>query len=675
MKKLFWPAIMLMNQLKLIYKFIMISILFLLPLFALGYSLVSYLSEDIDRIEKEIAGAELLKTTIQLIESLQQYRDYRTTGKLREAEQLTNKTDKVKSRLDTLLAEFEQKRKEKDKANELQESLKKLNDIWVKTYQDDENQLSFEPQFNYLNHIVLNGREVFEKLLSRSGVVQDQEARIQHLVSLMKSCLLTAESMSQARAGGVYALRQGQVGYDISDKLNEVYDRITSLSSSLSEELNMVLTTDNDARLELTGAFASIDPVAVEVRDYLDENVITPVTLEVTWEAFDEFASSRIGQMYQVTQKMLGLVNVYLEQRLSIQTKAIYTIAGVQIILLLIIGYIFTGFFYSVRLSVEQFARGARKVAKGDMTVNLVRHNRDEMGELTEEFNEMTGKVRSLIGELVGTAKSVATQADRVHEMALASSEASQKQTVENSQISTAMTEMVQTVQEVAKSSQIAEESARKTDQEALKGKGVVGDTVKVIENLSSEISRSVKAIHQLSQDSENISKVLIEIKAIAEQTNLLALNAAIEAARAGEQGRGFAVVADEVRSLSQRTQKSTEEIESMIDRLQSGVGEAVTAMECSHNVTRSTVSHSQEVERALETIVSAVASIVDMSHHIASAAEQQSNVAHNIEQNVLHIASLSGQTLSNANETLDSSQSLSNLTQRLHELLGTFKT
>ncbi|WP_051085360.1 methyl-accepting chemotaxis protein [Hahella ganghwensis] len=197
---------------------------------------------------------------------------------------------------------------------------------------------------------------------------------------------------------------------------------------------------------------------------------------------------------------------------------------------------------------------------------------------------------------------------------------------------------------------------------------------MQTINRLSDEISSSVDSINRVSQDSQNISQVLVEIRAIAEQTNLLALNAAIEAARAGEQGRGFAVVADEVRTLSQRTQKSTEEIETMISQLQAGVKEAVGSMQSSQEVTQSTVAQSQNVAEALDHIVASIATIVDMSHQIAQAAEEQTAVAKNIDENVSHISNLGRESMDNASQTLESSRSLSKLTDTLHELLSSFK-
>jgi methyl-accepting chemotaxis protein len=308
------------------------------------------------------------------------------------------------------------------------------------------------------------------------------------------------------------------------------------------------------------------------------------------------------------------------------------------------------------------------------MTVRLGVFTQDEMGALTTEFNNMTAKMHQLIQVVSTTGLDVDLQAKRVNHTAVANSQAVEKQMAETAQISEAMHQMVDTVQEVATSSQHASDAAHQADEEASNGRHVVEETLKTINRLAQEIEASVTIINRVSDDSQNISQVLVEIRAIAEQTNLLALNAAIEAARAGEQGRGFAVVADEVRTLSQRTQKSTEEIEKMIDRLQSGVSEAVKSMQGSHKATNSTVEQSQKVSKALDNIVAAVSTIVDMSHQIAQAAEEQSAVAKNIDNNVRQITVFGQETADNAKDTLGASKELSDLTSSLQSIIEAFK-
>ncbi|WP_442963480.1 methyl-accepting chemotaxis protein [Pseudomonas sp. MT4] len=236
------------------------------------------------------------------------------------------------------------------------------------------------------------------------------------------------------------------------------------------------------------------------------------------------------------------------------------------------------------------------------------------------------------------------------------------------------MNQMSATAQGVASSAEAAVGSAQSVNEETVSGRSLVEAQVGGIERLAAEIEQSVNVINQLASDSKAISQVLDVIKGVAEQTNLLALNAAIEAARAGEQGRGFAVVADEVRNLARRTQQSTEEIEQMIARLQGGVGAAVKTMHASHSMADATVNQSAQVRQALENILGAVGVIVDQNQQIAAAAEEQTAVAHDIDRNIVAINEAGQRTAEGAGHTEQASRELSALVGRLQQLIGAFR-
>ena len=236
------------------------------------------------------------------------------------------------------------------------------------------------------------------------------------------------------------------------------------------------------------------------------------------------------------------------------------------------------------------------------------------------------------------------------------------------------MHQMAATVQEVAQNAEQASLAARDADLEAQQGNRVVQQAVDQIDSLASEVEQSAKAIADLNQESARIGSVLEVIRNVAEQTNLLALNAAIEAARAGEQGRGFAVVADEVRALAKRAQDSTEEIESLIAGLQRMAKGAVQQMDSSRDLTRRTVELAGEAGDALGRITQAVSTIEQMNQQIAAAAEQQTAVAHDIDMNIVEINQAGERTAEGAVQTEQASRQLSDQVARLKELISAFR-
>ena len=244
----------------------------------------------------------------------------------------------------------------------------------------------------------------------------------------------------------------------------------------------------------------------------------------------------------------------------------------------------------------------------------------------------------------------------------------------ETVQVASAITQMTATVQEVANNAESATSAAADADSEAKAGNQIVSSTVQAISELATEVESSASVIEKLKGDSENIGAVLDVIKGIAEQTNLLALNAAIEAARAGEQGRGFAVVADEVRTLAQRTQESTAEIENLINALQGGAEEAVTVMTRSRDRASHTVEQAKHAGESLSSITRAVGTILQLNTQIATAAEEQSSVSEEINRNVINIQDISEQTASGAEQTASASAELARLGEQLQNLVGQFK-
>lgn len=325
---------------------------------------------------------------------------------------------------------------------------------------------------------------------------------------------------------------------------------------------------------------------------------------------------------------------------------------------------------------MDETNRAMRNISQGDgdLTLRLDASGKDEMSQLARSFNLFVDQIQSVIKEVDSSTGRVAAAAEQLSQATHQSTAAMHRQTTETDQVATAINEMAATIHQVAQSAISASETTRSAEQQTHSGKDDIHATTRTIASLSDEVGRATDVIKQLDEQANNIASVLDVIGGIAEQTNLLALNAAIEAARAGEQGRGFAVVADEVRTLASRTQDSTHEIEKMIELLQAGAKQAVTVMEASVTSTRSTMERADITQTALEEIAGNMQQVNDMISQIASAAEQQSAVAEQISASVVSIVDLSSQSSDSAEQTRQASGELSSLAGELKQLIHRFK-
>lgn len=316
----------------------------------------------------------------------------------------------------------------------------------------------------------------------------------------------------------------------------------------------------------------------------------------------------------------------------------------------------------------------AGRMAEGDLTARSSYKGKDELSGVSRAFNEMGERFQALLREVIAAIAQLATAAEETSRVTKQTSEGIQQQRAKTENTATAMNEMSSTVQEVARNASEAATAAQRADGESSSGRREVSTTMDSIENLAGEVENASEVIHKLEKDAESIGAVLEVIRGIAEQTNLLALNAAIEAARAGEQGRGFAVVADEVRTLATRTQQSTEEIHQMIQALQDGARNAVSVMEEGRNQAQSSVEQASRAGESLNAITQAVETISDMNAQIATASEEQTAVAEEINRNIVDISDVADQTADGSQQTAAASQDLARLAEQLQSLVGQFK-
>jgi methyl-accepting chemotaxis protein len=376
-------------------------------------------------------------------------------------------------------------------------------------------------------------------------------------------------------------------------------------------------------------------------------------------------------QLLDTTQKLIDSQN---SKRNADATSA-KTLLTLVAVLALLLGTLAAWMITrQIIIPLQDTLQVVNRIAEGDLSHRVQITRRDELGQLQSGLQRMKHNLHELIDGIRAGVIQVASAAEQLSTVTEQTNAGVNNQKAETDHVATAMNEMTATVQNVARDAEEASAAASIADQQACEGEQIVGEAIAQIKRLAEELNQSADAVRHLQEQSDKIGGVLDVIKAVAQQTNLLALNAAIEAARAGEAGRGFAVVADEVRNLALRTQRSTEEIESLVAGVQSGTHAVASGMESSLLLSESSVEYTHRAVSALENITSKVSIIQSMNQQIATAAEQQSAVTEEINRSVINVRDISDQTASTCEETASSSIELARLGHELEALVGRFK-
>jgi len=604
-----------------------------------------------------------------------------------------------------------------------------LGTVQLETFYDEtlEQVEAHKKEFDESNELLFSSLEKLKELIQgngQSGQINELEKDARQYISLIER--LFNQHSEYLELQNVTASQLDEIAFNIDDAAimlldtmdasnNEVISREASnIESSLSSLITLMYDLNKTNKLssaevvrseidininsirprlealdnEATGGSAAmVDDAIATVRDALDslqgsgsypDNVIRRQQLRVDSKDSLDKSEIQLNKLMSETDRLQAAVRGIADNTRVSVTDSISTSSWLNSIITIIsIALAVLISWYTVRSISRPLSRVNHMLnimADGNLTERVDYSAQDEFGELASNTNKLTGNLRKLIEGIANRATQLATAAEQSSNVSDETTNSIDEQRRQIEQVATATQEMNSTASEMADGADQALSEIQHSDDEAKRVRQISDKNRATIESLAKEIKGASEVIDQLSENSKNIGGILDVIRGIADQTNLLALNAAIEAARAGEQGRGFAVVADEVRTLASRTQESTEEIQDMIESLQNDSQRAVTVMNKGREQAELSVQQSDEAAQALQSITESVHQASDSSNHIANAAKEQSSTAHDISERLESIVSIAEQTASGSKQTAQASNEVAKLADELQDSIKSFR-
>ncbi|MGK0404879.1 MAG: methyl-accepting chemotaxis protein [Oleispira sp.] len=670
LKTILWPAIRLMGQLSYAAKFGLISFLFMVPLVFLSGQVFYASYQSLQKTESELVAVYNIQSIMNVVYSLEDYRNYASPLVFQRDTTLNSRMLGYRTNVDD---QFNKAIKDIDN-KDLKEQLVvfKQGNFSLLSVDGSARMPTLPAQFTFYQQIIDQLYLIINKYAQSTGLALDSDPEIQQLliISLANSPVIR-NAAGIGYSAGIFAMIEKYLKSLTYDLLNDVYDSISAVESDIklissSLEALGLDTTAEQAKTSGKGVF--------DIQAVLDEEVIATSRVTMHWIDFGIIAQSKIQALRDLDGMVLSLIAVKLQARLDDQNSHMLVTASVLLTVMTIIIYLYSAFFLSVQYSIARFFSAAQKIAMGDLTQIINFDSKDEMGQLRDAFNEMTSEVRGILSTVKDTAENVGEKVSDVETFANNSRESVNTQMSEIEEVANTIINMSERASTVVIMAGEAEEAALSGADRSQEARKVVDHVLTDVQQLSKEMSNSMEAVNRLADNSTNISSILGTIKGIAEQTNLLALNAAIEAARAGEQGRGFAVVADEVRTLASRTQGSAEEIEGLIKEVQQNIQRAVETMEINGTMVSKTVDSSAQVGEALESIHGSMQEIQRKTLDIVSTASSQQEAAKALNNNLSTIRVHGEETVRNVENTVDAVRQTQSLTESLTQRVERFK-
>ncbi|HHQ4694210.1 TPA: methyl-accepting chemotaxis protein [Aeromonas veronii] len=666
MKWIFNPAIRLGNQLSFKYKFLLWSCLMLLPLAYSMTNLLGRLQDDNVQANRELAGVVNLAPVPTIEQALLTHRNLVTRHAYEVNPVGDDQVKAAAQAVDQSLQAFADTRQNNPSFEVIQQGWGAL--------QSEAGKLEVEQSNLRHDKLLTEVRHLYKHITASSSLIQDPALGTYYMVILASERLpqlrdLLAQVRDRAATIADFGLFQAE-GYS---GLRFRLDLISATLQELEADLALLYQIEPAYRAELgqqTDALIQLVRQGVETMEnkMMKDQLVQLSTKEVQalGDKMDEAITALAGKVRQ-------RLEADLHQRLAANQRHFWWVTAPLTVSLLLYLYLMIGAYLSLRDTVGRVRDIAARVNAQDLSQHIEIVGQDELAAISRDYNVTLETLRTLMLRVRENGVTVVESATEIEARTCRSQEVIADQQGETHQVATAIKELAATSQDMAGNALQAARMTQEAQNVVGQGEDVVERTIKAIDHINREVLRTADTIGQLEQQCSQIGGVISVIRGIAEQTNLLALNAAIEAARAGEQGRGFAVVADEVRSLANRTQGATVEIQQMIEQLQSGARASVTAMSAASHEAQEGVGLAQEAKQAFGAITEKVDRMVDTNAIIASAIEQQGAVVNEIERNVVRISDGSDEALQVANAARDAARQIHQLTEQLRAMVQSF--
>ncbi|WP_375752735.1 bacteriohemerythrin [Vibrio sp. HN007] len=671
MERILSPLILLLNRFSFRIKFMAIGAIFIAPLLVTNLILWSQLDSKIAFAEKERVGTEYIPILRHLAANMAGHRG--TTQGLMSGD--NSFAPKVQKRKDTVDEYFKELALADDELGEVLDSKPGSQEI-LRTWQNLKSATALSAQENFLAHteMIALVLQHMQHVANQSNLILDPELDSYYLMDTVVNLLpALAESMGQVRGAGAGAIAKNDLSLYPTLKLSVLSDRLISHL----DRLRIALGTAEKENSTLIASLSKPGQEAVEA---------THKFIKMTEEELlgSQLASVSAGEYFEAgTKAIAGCLALYdivvpeldrlLSERIAEDKGYMNLVLWIFVLVIILISIIFVALYIALGHSIDHLSHVATQLAEGDLTARSELNVKDEFGRTSIALNRIANDFGRAMFNIKHSSDNLDSICGNMYEANEKTCEGVLKQETDIDMAATSINQMTLSVQEVSNSTVQAAKAAESAKQAAGNGLDVVNSVVGSIETLATEVERAGEVVMTLESDSNNITAILDVIRGIADQTNLLALNAAIEAARAGEHGRGFAVVADEVRTLAQRTQESTHEIQEMITKLQSGSQDAAEAMKLGVEQAHRSVEQASGAEQALQEIVVAVDVINNMSTQIATAAEQQGTVAEEINRSIISVKDVAAQTSHDANISRESSGRVRALSSEVRSLSNRF--